>query len=354
MAAPSDSEDDELDEVGKQDADSDDEVVSTLQRKELTQMPSAEVEDETEATVAEPEDATPTQMFVDPEWKELNIHLKELTKPVDWKLPSDLLLHAPTVSRSGGELSRIEMTFDKFCEQSTARAAVAKAMVNELGGTFVASRLVFARIASRPNGAVALLPVKLTDTEDSIVAQELEKDGAVPCFIFPAPEVQLLLRPSTSSSSAIPKEFAKNNGKFDFAPPPFSREGPLSWIRITEDNKKPKGATKPKAKTLLFADPVPVFESPAKKARTEPPSTSTAPPPLREPVREPQPPPVSTAMVLKKPETTIDVEFAGVRKQAETRSQSFLLEPANLDRKLPVPIPAGFAAKVTVELILHA
>jgi hypothetical protein len=212
MAAPSDSEDDELDEVGRQEADSDDEVVSTLQRKELTQLPSAEVEEEAE-TAAEPEDATPSVMMVDPAWNDVKIHLKEFTKPIVWQLPSDLLLHAPMVSRSGAELTRIEMTFEKYCETSTQRAAIAKAMVNELGGSFVASRLIFARLTSRPNGAVALLPVKLTETEDSLVAQELEKDGAVAVFIFPAPEVQLLLRPSTSSSSSIPKEFAKNNGK---------------------------------------------------------------------------------------------------------------------------------------------
>ena len=354
MAAPSDSEDD-LDDVGRQEADSDDEVVSTLQRKELTQLPSAEVEEEETEAAAEPENLSPSVMMVDPGWHDVKIHVKELTKPIVWQIPSDLLLHAPMVSRSGGELTRIEMSFEKFCEQSTQRAAVAKAMVNELGGNYVASRLIFAKIAARPNGAVAMLPVKLTGVEDSLVAQELEKDGAVACFLFPSSEVQALLKPSSSSTSTIPREFSRNNGKYDMSPPPFSREGPLSWSRITsKSDQKPKAAPKAKAKTLLLPDPMPVLEPPAKKARAEA-STSTAPPRPPPPRPLPPPPRESTTLVLKRPETTIpDVEFEGLRKQAERREQTFLLEPDVKERRIPIPVPAGVSAKITVEFILNA
>jgi hypothetical protein len=146
--------------------------------------------------------------------------------------------------------------------------------------------------------------------------------------------------------------------RFDFAPPPFSKEGPQSWVRVTEDTKKPKAAPKPKARTLLLApDPMPVLEPPAKKPRAEP-STSTAPvpPPAREPPPRPLPPPAreSTALVLKRPVTTIEVEFEGLRKQAERREQTFLLEPDVKERRVPIPVPAGVSARITVEFVLNA
>ena len=329
MAAPSDSED-ALDEVGRPDPESgDDEVVSSLQRKELTELPSADPEDEVEPE-KEPENFAPTVAFVDPYWDSVRVCIKEFIKSTVWQIPSDMLLHAPLLSRSGAELKRVEMKFDAFCEISSQRAAVAKALVNELGHNFVASRLIFAKIASRPNGAVALLPVTLTECGGSMVASELVSDGAVPCFIFPPSEVQNLVKPGTSSSSAIPKQFAKNHGQFDMSPPPFSKEGPLSWIRVSEDVKRRVGGSKPRPRTQLL---VPDEETPSKKAK-EGPGPSSAPP---------EPP-----VVVQNPTVALE----GLRTQPERRVLSYSLDSADFHRTLPVEIPPGFTATVSVELTL--
>lgn len=312
MAATSDS-DDELDPVTGPN-DDDDAVVSCLERKQMTN-PSAEASN---PVVAEDFQVTPSVVAVDEAWKGESLRV---FKTRVYEVPFDLLIHAPALGRDGVPLSRVSMSLSHFSEASTARSAVAKALVHEHGATFIASRLIFVKMTTtKTNAVAAFLPVTLTGVDSAGDASELE--GGVPIFAFPNAEVQSLLNPSTSSASAIPKDFAKK-GAWDLVQPAYAREA-KAWALVGErTSDKPRSRPK---RPFLLDDPA----DGAKKAKEG------------TPVAEPS---------AERPGWPAVVDGGAIEAFAEAVTKTFLLKPDDKERTgLPITIPPGVVARVTVEL----
>ena len=319
-----------------------------MQRKELTSLPAASAdaaprEDQAELPVA------PAVMFVDDKWKGESLRLKELAKNTVWEIPFSLLLHAPACNRAGAPLTRLSMSLSKYVETSTARSAIAKALCNEHGQAFVASRLIFLKMTTKPSAAAAFLPVTLTDIGDSPVGAELTADGAVPLFVFPPAEVQTLLKPSTSSTSALPKDFARSSGKWELTPLPYTKEGPAAWTRISDDGKKTRPPAR-KARTQLIdstADPSPPPIAPPPTALVP----VAAPEALSPPEAPAEAPPKRPRLAEPAAKLPCAVDGGALEEFSESVTKTFFIRAELTQRKsLPIVIPAGVTARVTVEL----
>lgn len=315
MTATCDS-DDELDTVGN------DGVFSTLQRQEMTKFPSAE----TTSLVADAEEEdiqrAPCVLVVDDSWKEESLRL--VVNHDVWQVPFPLLVHAPAVGRDDVPLSRVSMSLSKFCDSVTARSAVAKALVHEHGANYVASRLVFVKMTSKSGAVAAFLPVALTGVDSSEVADELA--GGVPIFPFPPQEVQSLLK-STSATGAIPKDFAKGGAWDQLVAPPYSKEK-KAWELLGEREAR----RSKKARALFMGAETGTNGNAAEPA----------------PVEEPAPPP---PVVAAAPRGLPAVDGGALEAFTEAVTKTFLLKPEEKERtQLPIAIPPGVVARVTVEL----
>lgn len=317
---PGSDSDDSLDPLSNEDG-----VVSQLQRKELTKFPSVEASNPVPDATQEDCPVAPSVMMVDETWKSQPLRL--IIKKTVLNVPFSRLIHAPAVSRDGVPLSRVSMPASKFCESGPGRLAVAKALVNEHGANYIASRLIFVKMITKQNAATAFLPVTLDNVDGSEEGAELTRDGAVPIFTFPKVEVEALLKPSTSSTSAIPKEFAKFGGAWDLVQPTNKD--------FSGDEKK-RAPKQGRVESSVDSDP-----PPAKKAQPDERTPAAAPP--ASPVEETAPPAENGLPAA--------VNGGALEAFSEAVTKTFLLKPDDKERtQLPITIPPGVVARVTVEL----
>lgn len=242
------SESDELDPVKppSNTSDGDDQVVGSLVREELTQLPSVEREErysralaDSNATVAVPQ--TQVQCFVDEEaLQEVELVVRDPGRRVTWVLPKNKIVHCAFKDRAGQTMPYLTIKASSFVDFTPQRATVTKTLINEHGAAAVAERCVFVECTTKPGGVFCVIPVNVTHVEDhEEMVHEMTSENRVACWVLQHAEVISFLKPASPACSSVPKQFAKSVGKYDIVTPTFSKEAVAAqWQQISPDKKR--------------------------------------------------------------------------------------------------------------------